>query len=253
MPFFETRKVDKNEKLNTFYEAIAQHVIEYRDKEFGKDCKTHLYMGALNRLDNPAWQTPATERWMKFVHDTPAIEGVDIHPHVTDPAGVQKYLDYVLPKMRPEQKFLVTEFSLVLHWKEQLDKPVAAEFAKKYDFPIGTPVWKVVRSAIENPFPQQQWDEFLAMSPWYQEHKHFLRDQVQRFRDTGKLAAAAYGVAQDEAMVRDFGPDSSPWLFNSLFASKTVQSPKDSLPGRNGGWIEDFRFLQREQDHRQVR
>ncbi|WP_233627877.1 MULTISPECIES: hypothetical protein [unclassified Saccharopolyspora] len=252
-PFFETRDQDKNEKLNNFYEAVAEHVISYRDREFGPNCKTRLYMGALNRLDEPEWHTPATERWMTFVRETPAIEGVDIHPHVAKPENVQKYLDYVLPKLRPDQKFLATEFSLVLFWEDQMEQPVSGKFAKQYGFPADTKVWQVVDAAIDKRFPQQQWNDFLSMSPWYENHKHFLRNQVQRFRDTGKLALATYGIAQDDAMVTNWDKNSKPWLFNSLFASKTVQPGPDGLPGRSYGWIEDFRALQRESDRRPTR
>jgi hypothetical protein len=33
-------------------------------------------MGALNHLDLPEWRTAATERWMAYVRDTPALDGV---------------------------------------------------------------------------------------------------------------------------------------------------------------------------------
>jgi hypothetical protein len=74
-------------------------------------------MGALNRLDLPANRTPAVERYLAFVRETPEIEGVDLHPHVPDEARIQDFLDYTLPRLLPEQTFLVTEFSLVWYWQ----------------------------------------------------------------------------------------------------------------------------------------
>ncbi|MBB5159219.1 hypothetical protein [Saccharopolyspora phatthalungensis] len=252
-PFLETQKNERDKRLNEYYEAITQHVIDQRTQRFGQNSRTRLFMGALNHLDSPDGQTASTARWVDYARRTPAIEGVDIHPHVDSPAGVDKYVDYVLPKLRKDQSFLVTEFSLVRFWKSKLTEPVSDEFARRYGFRQGTPVWEVVRAAIDHPVPQQQWNDFLSSSPWYEQHKHFLRDQVQRFRNTGKLALATYGIGQDAAMVRDFGPDKTPWLFNSLFASKTVQPGPDGLPGRGYAWIEDFRALQRQGDHRLVR
>jgi hypothetical protein len=64
---------------------------------------------------------------------------------------------------------------------------------------------------------------------------------------------ATYGVAQEDPMCATFGPDSTPGLFNSLFASKIVRPGTDGLPDRGYGWIEDFRALQRETDKHPIR
>lgn len=252
-PFLETQLDDRTERLNEYYEALARRVIEYRRRKFGAGCRTHLFMGALNHLDRPGGRTAATARWLEFAARMAEIEGVDIHPHVAAPEDTGDYLDYVLPKLRDDQKVLVTEFSLVGFWEQQLDEPVADEYARRYCLPIGTPVWKAVRAAIDEPVSQQQWNDLCSTSSWYVRHEHFLRDQVRRFRDTGRLALATYGLAQDDPMVRDFGPEKKPWLFNSLFASKTVQPDPEGLPGRGYAWIEDFRNLQRPQDARLIR
>ena len=105
-------------------------------------------------------------------------------------------------------------------------------------------MWQVIKGAIDQPFPQQKWDDFLSLTPWFEDHKYYLREQVEKFRGTGKLAVATYGVGQDAAMVDNFGPDKTPWLLNSMFCPHTVQPGKDGLPGRNRAWIDDFRALQ---------
>jgi hypothetical protein len=248
-PFIESRPAERDQRLNAFYEAVAEHVISFRNAHCGERCPTRLYMGALNRLDLPDRWTPAAERWMAFVRETPALEGVDIHPHVPSQEAVQPFLDYVLPRMRPDQKFLVTEFSLVWLWKAHLEDTIPAEFAQRYGFAPETKVWEVVRAATDHPFPQQQWNDLLASSPWFENHKHFLRDQVQRFRDTGRLAFASYGFRQDTLMVRNLGPTSVPWLFNSVFAPYTVQPDTNGLTGQGYSWIDDFRALQEGHGH----
>lgn len=252
-PFLETRRSDRTERLNEYYETLTRHVIDYRRRNFPDGCRTHLFLGALNHLDRPSGRTRATARWLDYARRTPEIEGVDIHPHVDDPKGTDAYLDYVLPKLRGDQRILVTEFSLVLFWKKQLRKPVPARYAQRYGLPTGTPVWKAVRAAIYDPVPQQQWNDLCSMSPWYEQNKDFLSDQVHKFRETGKVAFASYGIGQDDPMVRDFNTDTPPWLFNSVFATKTVQPAPDGLPGRGYAWIDQFRALQRPHDDRPTR
>ncbi|TDD22317.1 hypothetical protein E1218_19490 [Kribbella turkmenica] len=248
-PFIESRPAERDERLNVFYEAVADHVIAYRREHCGERCPTRLYMGALNRLDLPDRLTPAAERWMTFVRETPELEGVDIHPHVPSVQAVQPFLDYVLPRLRPDQKFLVTEFSLVWLWKAHLGDTIPVDFAQRYGYAPDTKVWEVIRAATENPFSQRKWNDFLAASPWYEANKDFLREQVQRFRDTGRLAFASYGFRQDALMVRDFQVTSSPWLLNSVFAPYTVQPDADGLTGQGYSWLDDFRALQRGHGH----
>lgn len=243
-PFLETRAADRGDRLNAFYEEVARHVIDFRAEHYGPRCRTRLYMGALNRLDRPARQTPAVERWMRFVRDTPAIAGVDVHPHLSAPRAGQHYLDYVLPRMRRDQRFLATEFSLVHLWKRHLSDPVPEAFAERYATPRGTPVWRVIKDAIERPFTQRKWDDFLTAAPWFHANRDFLRNEVERFRGTGRLAVATYGLAQGAAMTHGFGPRSTPWLLNSIFCPSTVRPGPNGLPGRNHTWARQFRALQ---------
>jgi hypothetical protein len=247
-PFIECGLKDRNsDQLNVFYETMAHRAIDYRRKQFGSGSKTQLYMGALNHLDLQEWRTAATERWMQFVRSTLSIGGTDIHPHLSDLGAGSSYLDYILPRMRPDQKFLATEFSLVLFYKKHLTDAISADFANRYHIPPGTPVWQVLKDALSHPFTQQKWDDFLSMSPWFADNKNFLRDQMDSFRAMGKLAVAAYGLGQDAAMSADIGPGSTPWLLNSMFCQHTVQPAKDGLPGQNIVWTDEFRSLQSRQ------
>ncbi|WP_329067587.1 hypothetical protein [Amycolatopsis sp. NBC_01480] len=240
-PFIESTRDDwHNGALNAFYEAVADHVIKNRSAH----SKTSIYMGALNHLDNPAWRVAATERWLTHVRTTPEIAGTDIHPHLADPNGGSDYLDYILPKLGPDKKFLATEFSLVLFWQKHLTARVSAEYANTYHVAPGTQVWQVIKDALAKPFPQQQWDDFLRTSPWFEHNKNFLTEQTRKFRATGKLAFAGYGVGQDTAMSSGFGPDKTPWLLNSLFATHTVQPLPNGTAAPNYAWLPEFQALQ---------
>jgi hypothetical protein len=245
-PFIESRAQDRaSGALNAFYEAVAAHIIAARREQYGTRCRTHLYLGALNRLDLAVNQTAATERWMAFARETPELDGVDIHPHVPSAQAVQPFLDYILPRLRPDQTFLVTEFSLVWLWQAHLSDTISPEFAERYGFDPSTVVWEAIQAAIDDPFPQEQWDCFLSTSPWYESQKHFLSDQVQNFRATGRLAVATYGYRQELPMTQNMGPDKVPWLLNSVFASYTVQRATNGTTGRGYAWIDEFQALQR--------
>src|SRR3546814_13283902 len=113
-------------------------------------------------------------RWLAFVKATPAIEGVNIHPHVPKIELSKAFLDYILPRMRPEQTFIVTEFSLVGWWQQNRARPVAPAFADKYQAPRHAQNWQIIKAALETPFPKEQWDDFLRMSPWFENRKHFI-------------------------------------------------------------------------------
>ncbi|MEU6551940.1 hypothetical protein ABZ915_16905 [Streptomyces sp. NPDC046915] len=244
-PFLETMPAERDSTLNAFYERLAAHVIAYRSAHCGGSaCRTRLYMGALNRLDDPAQQTPATERWMTYVRTTRAIDGVDIHPHVSRIEAAGEYLDYVLPRLRTGQKFLATEFSLVHYWDQHMEDVVPAQFAGRYGVAPDTQVWQVVADAIRSPFPQQKWDDFLALSPWFETRKTYLTNQMRMFRETGRLAVATYAGVQIQSMAQDFGPDKMPWILNPAYANRTVRPDSDGTPGRNYAWFEAFRALQ---------
>ncbi|MCO5970935.1 hypothetical protein [Actinoallomurus soli] len=244
-PFFETSKTDRETpRINTFYEALALHTAQYRQKHFGANCKTKIYMGALTALYRPGAETAQTRRWMTFTAHTPSIAGVDIHPHVPGPAAAKKYLDYVLPFLRSDQRFLATEFSLVQLWKQHMSDAVNPAFARSHGIAKGTPVWQVIKDATQRPFDEQEWNDFLLSNTWYADNKNFLADQMERFRSTGKLAVAAYGITQASAMPKDFGPNSTPWVLNSMFCPYVCKPEPSGLPGRNRTWCRQFRALQ---------
>ncbi|MFE7032675.1 hypothetical protein ACFU9Y_20395 [Streptomyces sp. NPDC057621] len=247
-PFLETRQEDRAGRLNPFYEAVAAHVVSERRKRFGTGCRTGLYMGALNRLEDPAWRTPAVDGWLAHVKATPEIEGVDIHPHVSALKDAKAYTDYVLPRIRPEQRFLATEFSLVHWWKQHWIDPVPATYADRYGVPGDTLVWQEVRGSAAHPLPQERWHDLLMGSPWFASRKDYLTHQVEQFRATGRLAVATYGTLQQPAMIRDIGPDKTPWLLNSLYANLVAQPSENGDKARNPAFYEDFRTLQNASD-----
>lgn len=241
-PFLEARAADsRSPRINAFYEALAQHAAQYRQSHFGSKCRTKIYMGALTHLDDPASQTAETRRWMDFTAKTQSIAGTDIHPHVGAPSDAQKYLDYVLPWLRADQTFLATEFSLVHLWKAHLSDPVDPHFAAAHGIRAGTPIWQVIKNTSKQPFTENAWNAFLLSNSWFADNRTFLTGQMERFRGTGKLAVAGYGITQDKSVVQNLGPHSDPWMFNSLFCPFTCRPEAGGLPAENTTWCPEFR------------
>jgi hypothetical protein len=243
-PYIESRREDRDLDLNAFYEAMAARIIAFRRQHCGETCRTRLFMGSLTQLELPGHETPSTERWMAYVKATPEIAGVDIHPHVTTIGQTHPYLDYVLPRMRPDQTFIVTEFSLIWWWEKQMKQPVSPAFAVQYRVAPETRNWQVIKAALDQPFAKKKWDDFLALSPWFESRKHYLRNAMAMFRGTGRLAVATYGFKQGSSMSTDFGPKKTPWLINSVFAGRTIQPNADGSAAPNYAWLDDFRALQ---------
>lgn len=81
------------------------------------------------------------------------------------------------------------------------------------------------------------------MSPWFAPHKDYLTQQVQMFRETGKLAVATYGVTQIESMQTGWDADKKPWILNPLYANRTVREENGRV-GRTTVWFDSFRALQ---------
>src|SRR3546814_19829413 len=98
--------------------------------------------------------------------------------------------------MRPEQTFIVTEFSLVGWWQQNLTRPVTPAFADKYQAPRNAQNWQIIKAALETPFPKEQWDDFLRMSPWFEKRKKYIANQMKILRDTGRTSFARYWFIQ---------------------------------------------------------
>lgn len=105
-------------------------------------------------------------------------------------------------------------------------------------------MWQVINNATQHPVDEKEWNDFLLSNRWFAAHKTFLTDQMARFRSTGKLAVAAYGITQDAAMSKSFGPHSTPWVLNSMFCPYVCKPEPGGLPGRNHTWCSTFRGVQ---------
>jgi hypothetical protein len=238
-PFIETLSSQSGQPLIAFYQTMANAVISYWNSNPDAARATQLYMGAFTRLDLQQNRTASGQWMLQYIASHQELSGPDLHMHMQDFAANQLMLAYVLPWLRPDQKFLVTEFSLVLLWLQHLSDTVRPEFTSRYNLPATLQVYQFINIALHKPVPDIEWRNFLMSCPWYMAHRNFLSNAYNLFRSTGRLAVAnygmnQYGMTQPWSQSQQFTATTTPWLLNAIFASVTVQ------PAANGSLFENF-------------
>lgn len=243
-PFIETEPSQSGQPLIVFYRTMANDVITYWNAHPQAQQATRLYMGAFTRLDLPKNRTPSVQWMLRYIASHRELSGPDLHMHMPNFAANQTMLSYVLPQLRLDQKFLVTEFSLVLLWYQHLGDPLSPDFTSRYNLPTPLKVYQFINLTLQNPVPDQEWRDFLAACPWYVAHRPFLLNAYNLYRSTGRLGVATYGMLQSWTKGQQFTVNTMPWLLNALFATKTVQPGENGSPHENYPWAEEFTNLQ---------
>ncbi|KAJ5110672.1 hypothetical protein N7532_001207 [Penicillium argentinense] len=238
-PFIEAKEGQRGERLNVFYETMASAVIERQ-----RGSSTRLYMGALNRLDLPEKRTPAIQRFLNFIASTPELDGVDLHPHMMTFEGHRSMLEYSLARIRPDQTFLATEFTMVWHFKKHMGHAAPPKFCAKYGLAPGMKNFQVIDAAIKNPMTFEQWQEYLTLSPWYMQFRVFITDAMRLYRSTGRLAVATYALCPMRMRKHPFKEADTPWMLNGVYAPSTVKVKPDGSRYENFPWAEEFRRAQ---------
>ena len=243
-PFIETEASQSGQPLIVFYQTVANDVIGYWKSHPDAARATQLYMGALTHLDVTQNRTPAVQWMLQYIASQPELSGPDLHMHMPNFAANQTMLSYALPWLRPDQKFLVTEFSLVLLWYQHRSDTVSPDFTSRYNLPTPLKVYQFINLALQNPVPDAEWRDFLISCPWYMAHRQFLMNAYNLFRGTGRLGVANYGMFQAWTKGQQFTDTSMPWLLNALFASATVKPSGNGSAFENFPWAEEFTKLQ---------
>lgn len=234
-PYIEAKQT--NQSLNTFYESMAQaaiHSKQHSEKKADRPKRTKLYMGALNRLDQPVKRTPSISRFLTYIASQPALSGVDLHLHMPNPEAHKKMLNYALSFLRPDQTFLATEFSLIWHFKSHMADPINPAFANKYNLPPDTKVHQFLSRGIAEPFPVELWEEFLRGEAWYTCCVGFLENTMRLYRSTGRLEVATYGFCPMRFRKKAVEAGDTPWMLNGIFAGSMVRMKEGG--GRYGNW-----------------
>ncbi|MBX7135225.1 MAG: hypothetical protein K1X67_21360 [Fimbriimonadaceae bacterium] len=239
-PFIESKIAQRDARLSNFYKAVALRVKAYRE---GQVRKVPLYIGAFNNLWKPSWQTQAAADLLQFAQTSPWIAGIDLHIHHTLLSDIDEAFEFVNPRIRGDQKILVTEFSLKNEWKLHLRDPIPSILVTEYNRPSGWQVYQYLNFTIHSPVSRAEWVDFLRNSSWFESRKDYLTTAWRKFAANPKFQVATYGLYQNAPKI--FTAKTDPWIINPLIVNQTVvRDPKTGRYQANYEFLKEFIALQ---------
>lgn len=222
-PFIETPVGERDQRLVDFYISLAENIREFRLKQPNNEVP--LFMGAFNNFYESQFVTPASTALLNWSVETEWISGIDLHIHHGTQNDLIVSLDHCYDKLRDDQRILITEFSLMRHWRANNGQAVSANFANKYPHVnAGWRNYQYIDYALQNPVPIEEWTDFIEMSPYLYNRRNYLQECFQLFEeDYPKVYIATYAIRQSYPQSQSFNQNTDPWILNGLFLNRTVQ------------------------------
>lgn len=242
-PFIESRKEDQtaNGPLVKFYRQMCIKTKNYR---VGKE-NVPIYVGAFDNLYLESKRITAVEELHAFAKNHDYMAGVDVHIHHSGIKQINSVFDYVTDKIRADQKILVTEYSLMKHWRSKMSENIPSSFASQYGYGSGMKNHEYIDFALKNPRPRPEWVDFLQQSYWFENRKYYIQNSYDRFKSYNKFHIATYAIRQSFPFNKDFTANTDPWVINPLYVNRTVVSnPTTGQNQFNYSFIDDFRAIQ---------
>lgn len=249
-PFIESKPEERDQRLVEFYKEIANEVNNFKKGQGdgvgnGKGIKeVPIYLGAFNNLYLNEWRTQAVEDLLAFAEEKNWISGIDLHIHHSAINQVNQAMDYVNDKIRNNQKILITEYSLMKHWRFKMGENIPENFAENYERDVNEKNFQYIDYALKNQVSHQEWVDFLSESYWFENRTRYLWNSYQRMRSYDKFHIGTYALRQSFPFNRDFTNATDPWILNGLFANRTVTLNNEGLEQFNYAWIDDFKAIQ---------
>lgn len=241
-PFIESRPGDRGGALVAFYAAVARAVRDYGERQ---SRALPIYVGAFNNLYLSSARTAGVQDLFTFARSEPWIAGVDLHIHHNAIDQLSSALGFAQGNIRADQRILVTEFSLMKHWRSKMGEPIPAAFAAAYGWSESMRNAEYIDAALRSPVPRDEWVAFLSGSYWFENRKHYIRNAFERFRSSDRFFVATYAMRQSFPFDRTFTADTDPWILNGLFANRTVMpDPRNGSNQPNYAWLDDFTAIQ---------
>lgn len=235
-PFIESKIDQRDSRLSSFYIAVAQKVNEFIESQTKK---VPLYVGSFDNIWKPAWQTTAANTLLQFANGSPWIAGIDLHIHHTQMSDIDNAFAYVNPRIRDDQKILITEFSLKNLWKEHLRDPIPPALTTSYKRPTSWLVYEYLNYTIHHPVSRKEWVTFLSSCSWFESNKNYVSAAWTKFKAQPKFNLATYGMYQNAP--KTFTATTDPWILNPLFVNTTVvRDPKTKLIQTNYAFFDEF-------------
>ena len=180
-----------------------------------------LYSGGFTRLFDPNVQArPAYPVLLSWIENDAQLTGANFHIHASDLSNFQESYDF-LRQTIPSKPAIVTEFSLVWKYKQNLEYtlqtwPEGSSFATQYGYDENMIVRDYVNLCITNSVAETEWNAFLEAMPWYD--TEFLGKACEIMQDNGTaIATFAFQQASSGGHTLEKGTD--PWILNPIFSN----------------------------------
>ncbi|APS40585.1 hypothetical protein [Salegentibacter sp. T436] len=241
-PFIETDPEDYGPAMYDYYVEAANVVKSYADAHGERP----IFFGSFDNLYQSRRQNlEVLNNLLDFSRTTPWISGVDIHVHHSSTQEMVDALDFVDTRIRDDQKVMISEFSLMKHFRSNLPGNIPAQFANEYEFAGNLMNYEYIDYALKNQVSKSQWVDFLSQSSWFENRKHYLRNTFYDvFTEYDKFFLAAYAFRQSYPEMADFTDTTDPWVLNGLYANRTVERGEDGRFQFNYAWADDFIAIQ---------
>lgn len=245
-PFIESpgdKVPSRDPNIVSFYRSMLDATISYRENSAQKDVP--IFLGAFNRLELPHFQE-ASEGLLTLAKSTPEVHGIDLHIHHADGdfSAMKKSIEFATARMRPDQRFISTEFSPMHYWKSKSPVELSPAFTRKYDLPKGMKVYEYLDKVLATePNPgavtREEWVDFVEMNHWYKELQiRYLADAYETFTQSPQFMLATYAFRQ--GFHGTFDTTRDPWFLNAIFVNRTAQLRPDGSYELNRYYHHDF-------------
>jgi hypothetical protein len=230
-PFIESPANTWDEPLNSFYQALATRVNNYL---IAHGIKRPVLLGSFdNMYQNNRQSNAGIIKLLAWCKATSWIAGIDLHIHHNNNPEITSAMDFVKDRIRADQKIIITEYSLMKWWRENLTTDITSEFiaaanANSNDniFPPPAGIikcWQYIDYALKNPRKKEEWNAFNKYTPWLEVRKGYLCNSFKIFKSYPAFWFATYAVRQSYPLNADFTSTTDPWVLNALFTARSVE------------------------------
>ena len=244
-PFIESRPAERSTTLPPFYKNMAMEINSYREEKR----YVPIFMGSFDNMYIERKRNDGVKELVAFAKNQPWLAGISLHIHHAHLGQATKAMDYVHDKIRDDQKILITEFSLMKHFRFKMEETIPEGFAEKYGRDKSELNYQYIDFALKNPVPREEWVDFLSSSYWFENRTKYLWNIYQLFKSYDKFHIATYAIRQSYPFNKDFTSKTDPWVLNGLYANRTVEpDPQTGQIQFNYAWINDFLAIQKDQN-----
>lgn len=230
-PFIESETSTWDEPLNSFYKAAANRVNQYLT---ARNLQRPIFVGSFDNMYQSGRQTNAgINNLLAWCKATSWVAGIDLHIHHNNNPEITTVINFVNDKIRDNQRIIITEYSLMKWWRDNLNNDLTSQFLAAcntsttdniFPPPAGiTKVWQYIDYALKNPRKVEEWNAFNQYTPFLEDRKLYLCNSFKLFKATSKFWLATYAMRQSYPLNTDFTATTDPWILNSLFTPRTVE------------------------------